>query len=105
MKETIGFDELFALFREGGAIDETVFRFRGEAAKVERYIGFISGNELPYWAGLCDIDGGAEFATADELFAAPIYGGRSLTDLRDEIELVGIAGLSVEEYIEYILKK
>lgn len=46
----------------------------------------LNHGENRYWAGFgCDIPNGTEFPTAQALFDAPIYGGRSLRDRWNEI--------------------
>ena len=96
MNNKITFDELLKMFRNGFGVDETVFYFNDDKEQREHYIGYISKYDKPYWAGYCDIDNGVEFKTADELFNAKIYDGKSIKDRWEQIVLTEIGGLSIE---------
>lgn len=83
-------------------IDETLFYFDDEP-EFERthYIGCIRKYKKPYWAGYCDIKDGAEFLTAQELFTAKIYNGKSIKDRWSHLVLVEIGGISAGEWLEF----
>ena len=87
---------LLKMFRNGFGVDETVFYFNDDKEQREHYIGYISKYDKPYWAVYCDIDNGVEFKTADELFNAKIYDGKSIKDRWEQIVLTEIGGLSIE---------
>ena len=57
-------------------------------------------NPRPYWAGDgCDCDHGADFETADELLNAPIYGGKSIKELWDSVEVLTLGGYDIDVWI------
>ena len=61
----------------------------------------MSNGETRYWAGSgCDIPNGAEFPTAQALFEAPIYGGRSIRDRWAEITWHEIDGWMTPEQFD-----
>lgn len=97
MKNKITFDELLEMFRIGFGVDETVFYFDDDKEQQEHYIGYIPTYDKPYWAGYCDIDNGTEFKTADELFNAKIYNGKSIKERWSHLILVEIGGLSIDD--------
>lgn len=95
------YKKLFNLFDKKSAnIDETSFYFRDDPHKIEHFIGYVPQQELPYWVGCCDIDGGCDFKTAKELFEAPIFDGKSIKDRWNELELIAIGAISIDEWKE-----
>jgi len=60
----------------------------------------LSNGETHYWAGCgCDIPNGTGFPTAQALFDAPIYGGKSLRERWNEIVWHEIDGwMTPEEF-------
>ena len=93
-----------ALFEaHGAAMDETCFHFRTDPAQEVHYIGFIAGYEAPYWIGYCDVPDGCEFATAEALFGASVFDGRSLRERWEEVEIEAINGLSPDDFDGFVL--
>lgn len=58
--------------------------------------------ERPFWVGDCDIADGASFLTADEFVNTPLYGGRSLRDVWDEVDIVCAVGMPPEIWLEQL---
>ncbi|MCR5694838.1 MAG: hypothetical protein K6G89_07725 [Clostridia bacterium] len=93
------YETLFKLFDEKRFnIDDTSFYFKNDPQKIERFIGYVPGDERPYWIGRCDADGGCDFSTAKELFEAPVFDGRSLKDRWDDVELLTIGAVGIDEW-------
>ena len=97
MKNKISYEELLEMFREGSGIDETVFYFDDDPKQDEHYIGYLPQYDKPYWAGYCDIENGTEFETADELFNAKIYSGRSMKERWEHLVLTAIGGINIDD--------
>ena len=89
----------------GSWLDETCFYFVDDPEETERWLGCILSREKPYWIGGCDIPGGAEYLTAEELVHAPIFNGKSLWERWSQMRIFGAMGLSLEDwykvYLEY----
>lgn len=45
---------------------------------------------------LCDIEGGREFATAKEMFEAPVFDGKTIKERWDEVVVFQIGGIPTE---------
>lgn len=56
--------------------------------------------DRPFWVGYCDIPDGASFLTAEELVNAPLYSGRSLREVWDEVDIICAAGMPPEIWLE-----
>ena len=56
-------------------VDETTFYFDDDPEEQEHYLGWIGGQDKPYWVGYCDITDGCEYSSAEEMFTAKIYDG------------------------------
>ena len=68
-------------------------------------MGYLPNREIPpYWVGNCDISGGAEYDTAQELMEAAIFDGRSLRDRWPQVRLVSMLGISLDSWYEYYYK-
>lgn len=101
MKWDEDFDKFFEFVKKSGtSVDETVFYFITDKNEEDHYIGFIPQYDEPYWAGYCDIPGGCSFKTAEELFNAKIYDGKSIKDRWNEIVIYQIGGISAESWPE-----
>lgn len=100
---SITYDELLELFKKGDMVDETMFQFVTETC--EHYLGFLPEYDEPYWAGYCDIEDGFTCKTAEELFNAPIYHGKSLKDRWNEIVIVNIGGIYIDDWYKYVRKE
>lgn len=88
------------VFRKCDDVDETSFYFASEEPGDQHYIGFLPRYvDAPYWAGYCDIKDGFDCASAEELFLAKIYDGRSLADRWEEVHLYSIGSRIVQDYI------
>ncbi|MBQ0092314.1 MAG: hypothetical protein KBS45_03180 [Clostridiales bacterium] len=93
------YDKLLDDFKNGSPnIDETAFYFKGDPKKTEHYIGYSPEFDFPYWIGLCDVPDGCEFKTAEELFEAPVFDGKSIKERWEEIEIFQISGIAIEEW-------
>lgn len=100
-------DSLIKYFAARPYVQDTVFSYPGNE---DCFIGStnqifcdsslrpLSHGETCYWAGCgCDIPNGTEFSSAQALFDAPIYGGRSIRDRWDEITWHEIDGWMTPE--------
>lgn len=95
------YNQFLTFFKKSGtAVDETVFYFKSDKNEEEHYIGFIPQYDEPYWAGYCDIPDGCSFMTAEELFNAKIYDGKSIKDRWNEIVIHQIGCISAESWSE-----
>ena len=95
------FDQLLYLFlSKHCAIDETAFIFSDDPEETEHFIGYLPQYEKPYWIGLCDIENGCAFLTAEELFHAKVFGGKSLQDRWEDIDIFQIGGIDIEVWME-----
>ncbi len=98
------FPRFLKLFKEhGAAMNETAFYFQTDAEENVHYIGFIARYEKPYWIGYCDVPDGCEFETAEALFEAEVFDGRSLKERWAEVIIDRINCVSVESWTEYAL--
>ena len=100
--QSLHIDYLLQEFKTGKNIDETSFSFESDPITDFRFIGYSENEPLPYWAGLCDLPNGARFRTADELFDAKIYGGKSLRERWFEVTLYSIYGFPLEEWLSFV---
>ena len=92
-------DYLIQEFKAGMNVDETSFSFEKDNQDFIRYIGYSENEPLPYWAGLCDLPDGRRFRTADELFEARIYDGKSLKERWDEVTIYSIYSLPLDDWL------
>ncbi|MBR1821443.1 MAG: hypothetical protein IJ769_07470 [Clostridia bacterium] len=100
----IPFDYVLDLFRHNAGIDETTFSFVNAGADDYHYLGCLPNGlhpETPYWAGYCDQPDGFSCATAEDLFNAPIYGGRSLRERWSEVKIHAFGYVPIEEFIKW----
>jgi len=97
--ETLDYDFYFKQLQAGMWIDETCFYFADDPAEKEHYIGYAEGYAQPYWCGYCDIAGGLEFDTAEQLMDAPIWNGKSLKDRWGKVRICHIEGLPLEDWL------
>ncbi|SFC70143.1 hypothetical protein SAMN02910406_02210 [Ruminococcus albus] len=67
----------------------------------ERYLGWIGGQEKPYWVGYCDIPDGCEYSSAEEMFTAKIFDGRSLKERWEQADICNIGGIDAETWLSY----
>lgn len=98
MLNTVDFKYFLDELKKGEIMDETSFYFVDEIGEPEHYIGCLMKFEKPYWVGLCDIPGGTEFLTAEELVNAKIYRGKSLKERWDDVRIICMGGISLEEW-------
>ena len=96
---TLHIDYLIQEFKAGMNVDETSFTFEKDNQDLLRYIGYSENDPLPYWAGLCDLPNGRRFQTADELFEAKIYDGKSLKERWDEVTIYSINSLPLDDWL------
>lgn len=99
---TLQIDYLIQEFKAGMNIDETCFSFESDPITEFRYIGYSENDPLPYWAGLCDLPDGRRFQTADELFEAKIYDGKSLKERWDEVIIYSINSLPLDDWLSFL---
>lgn len=92
-------DYLIQEFKAGMNVDETSFSFEKDNQDFIRYIGYSENDPLPYWAGLCDLPDGRRFQTADELFEAKIYDGKSLKERWGEVTIYSINSLPLDDWL------
>ena len=96
---TLHIDYLIQEFKAGMNVDETSFTFEKDNQDLLRYIGYSENDPLPYWAGLCDLPNGRRFQTADELFEAKIYDGKSLKERWGEVTIYSINSLPLDDWL------
>ena len=96
---TLHIDYLIQEFKAGMNVDETSFTFEKDNQDLLRYIGYSENDPLPYWAGLCDLPNGGRFQTADELFEAKIYDGKSLKERWDEVTIYSINSFPLDDWL------
>lgn len=82
----------------GDCIDETSFCFLDDPEKREHIIGYAPevNEKKPYWVGLCDIPGGCDFASADELVSAEIFDGQSIRERWKKILFLNVGGIGID---------
>lgn len=66
-------------------------------------MGYIEGEDKPYWVGYCDVDGGSDFVSAAELVTALIFNGKSLKDRWDKVIIWSIEGTCIEDWVKYCI--
>ena len=96
---TLHIDYLIQEFKAGMNVYETSFTFEKDNQDLLRYIGYSENDPLPYWAGLCDLPNGRRFQTADELFEAKIYDGKSLKERWDEVTIYSINSFPLDDWL------
>ena len=74
--------------------------FSDDPNEEEHYLGYLPQYDKPYWVGYCDIDGGCDFDTAEELVQAKIFNGKSLKERWNRVVICSIEGLSYEDWLE-----
>ncbi len=87
-----------AFVKYGTQADETHFLFNDESSDKGHFIGYIPNTDKPYWAGYCDIEEGKEYKTAEELFSAKIFNGKSIKDAWDSIIICEFGAVPVEDF-------
>ena len=105
----------YGLFRrcltEGcDGVDETEFFILDEPEPVYCILGYLpekliggewKRDEQPYWIGHgCDVKDGLEFATAEELLHAKVYGGRSLAEVWDRVYVENLGMVPLDIWFE-----
>ena len=94
-------DFFFRQLESGININETCFYFKDDPNEVEHYLGYISGQENPYWVGYCDIDGGCDFKNATELVNAQIFNGKTLKERWSNVIICHIEGCGFDDWMKY----
>lgn len=97
----VPFEYILAVFKAGESADETTFHFCDEERYVERYLGYLPDGPClnePYWAGHCDIEDGFCCASANELFKAQIYNGRSLKERWRDVFIETIGMIPLDDF-------
>ncbi len=82
-------------------VDETTFYFDDDPEEQEHYLGWIGGQEKPYWVGYCDIPDGCEYSSAEEMFTAKIYDGKSLKERWEHTVICNIGGIDADTWLSY----
>ena len=91
--------QFFEEFVSSGTVaDETTFYFKDDPSETVHYIGYLPEYESPYWAGFCDIPNGTDFKTAEELFTAKIYDGKSIRERWHALVVLDFGAIPIEEY-------
>lgn len=98
--DILDFNYFVKRLSEGRFIDETQFYFLDDPLEADYFVGYQSEFDCPYWIGDCDIEGGCEFKTAEELVNAPVYDGKSLADRWDMVRIVNIGGICLKDWLE-----
>lgn len=95
------YDELLnAFINQLPNIDETAFYFKNDPEETDHYIGYLPEYDLPYWIGVCDIPDGCEYKTAEEMFEAPVFNGKSIKERWSEIIIFQIGAIPVDEWLD-----
>lgn len=94
----IPFDYILDVFNRFNEVEVT-FCIIGKESKELYNLGHLQYKDVPYWAGRCDLKNGFERATANALFYAPFYGGKSLSERWSEIHFVTIGMMPPEDFI------
>lgn len=101
-------------------IDETWFMFLDDQDRGECILGYTpmlptpwsqwttdpksrepKPNPRPYWVGTgCDVHNGADYATANELLHAPIYGGRSIAEAWEQVCVFNLGGVPLDIWFQ-----
>ena len=97
--DRLDFDFFLKQLRFGKYIDETQFYFADDPNESDHWLGYLPEYDLPYWVGYCDVEGGCEFKTAEELINAPIFDRRSLAERWDMVRIVNIWGIGLEDWL------
>jgi hypothetical protein len=101
--EGMPFDFLYEKFQKGLFIDETMFIFTDDLFPYECWIGYCTqfGNP-PYWIGDCDTedDDSRMFETAEELFNAKLYKGKSLKECWNTVKVIQVEGMCLDCWYE-----
>lgn len=98
---TMSFEFFLKQLKAGVMIDEFNFAIIDDPLYNDCYLGYLPQFEKPYWIGLCDVQDGCEFLTAEDLIHAKVYHGRSIYELWDKIMIHSIEGLSLEDWFKY----
>lgn len=98
--DTLDFDYFFKQLKAGICIDETCFYFIDDEKEKEHYLGFLPQYDLPYWIGYCDIPGGAEYKTAEELVNAKVFDGKSLLERWESVRICSLGGICLDDLME-----
>ena len=77
----------------------TIFGYLKEAKAWQGWRWVTTHYDRPFWIGDCDIPNGVDFATAEELVNAPVFGGKSMREVWPQMEIDGAAGMPVEAWM------
>ena len=103
--DTLEYTFFLNLLKNNGTwLDEMHFYFADDPEQKAHWLGCIPKREKPYWVGDCDIPGGAEYDTAEALMEAPIFNGQSLLECWAQVRILGVMGLSLEDWREVYLQ-
>ncbi|MBO4866997.1 MAG: hypothetical protein J5582_10640 [Ruminococcus sp.] len=99
----LDYEKFLGIFKNADRhnVDETTFYFDDDPDEQEHYLGWIGGQEKPYWVGYCDIHDGCEYSSAEEMFTAKIYEGRSLKERWEQADICTIGGIDAETWLSY----
>ena len=99
----LDYEKFLGIFKNADRhnVDETTFYFDDDPDEQEHYLGWIGGQEKPYWVGYCDIPDGCEYSSAEEMFTAKIYDGRSLKERWEQADICTIGGIDAETWLSY----
>ena len=99
MKNQMDWDLFLRQLTVGMNINETCFYFSDDPNEEEHYLGYLPQFDKPYWVGYCDVDGGCEFDTAEELVQAKIFDGKSLKERWSCVVICSIEGCGYEDWL------
>ncbi len=83
-------------------VNEICFYFDDDPKEEEHYLGCHSEDICSYWVGYCDIEGGADFETVEELVNAPIFNGKSLKERWENVRICSIEGLPLDDWMRCV---
>lgn len=96
-QQQLDFDFFYEYILLKNKFGEMSFCFNDD---IERFLGIMKEENDSYWVGLCDIEGGMSFDTADKMINAKVYAAKSLKERWDEVYIISIDALSLEEWLE-----
>lgn len=102
MSVKISYEEFLYYFQNSKTynVDESVIFFDDDPENYDHFIGYIERYKEPYWVGRCDVEGGCDFRTAEELFTAKIFDGRSMKDRWEHLYIMYIGCLAAEDWLD-----
>lgn len=95
LEKKIPYEIFSQKFSEGKNFFENSFYVENSDKYCDCWMGFNKKFSEPYWYGLTpDGKNGYDFKTAEEMFNAKVFDGRSIKDLWRDIYFISINGIS-----------